>query len=377
MNSEKRLASLREYMSQNKMGLAIVMHPENQYYISGFKALIYSRPIVLAIKPDAETLIVPGLEEKHAHADSSVSEIMVYYEHPEEAKKGISYLEHLDSLLSKYPRGTKIGVELNVMSTGLANHIKEKGFELSDVGRKIMEMRFIKEQQEIDLMVEAGKLVSLAVSESLKNARAGISEIELEQFGHKALLLETSRKYPDSVMDYIGMSPSGLARSIMPHVFSNTRKLEPNDIVIHSRQVGLNGYRAECERTFFIGKPTVKQIEAFKAAEEAQKAGMDIIKPGLKAKEVDLAARRIIQKAGLGQYAIHRTGHGIGIGMHEEPYLRFDSDLILEEGMAFSIEPGVYIPGVGGFRHSDTIIITKNGCKMITDYPRGLKDLIF
>ncbi len=82
-------------------------------------------------------------------------------------------------------------------------------------------------------------------------------------------------------------------------------------------------------------------------------------------------------ESGYAEYAIHRIGHGIGIGNHEEPYLRFDSDLVLEEGMVFSIEPGIYIPELGGFRHSDTVILTKDGNQLITDYPTELENLIF
>ncbi|MFZ5754236.1 MAG: M24 family metallopeptidase [Bacillota bacterium] len=377
MDTSKRLAKLREYMEENGISLSIIMHPENQYYISGFKAIIYSRPIALMVEPAVTALIVPGLEEKHAEAEAAVDRLYIYYEHPEKTEDPKSYMEHLDKIISAFPKGTRIGVEASVMSMGLANHIKNAGYELLDIGRKISEMRFIKDEQEIELLIEAGKLVSLALSESLEKARAGISEIELDQYGNKALFEETAKKYPNASLDYFVMSPSGLIRSVMPHVFSNTRKLTENDIVIHSRQVGLNGYRAECERTFFVGEPTAKQKEVFNVAVAAQKAAMEIIKPGIMAKEVDMAARQIIQKAGYGEYSIHRTGHGIGLGVHEEPSLRFDSDLILQEGMAFSIEPGIYIPGIGGFRHSDTIIITKDGARVITDYPWELKDLIF
>lgn len=377
MVSEKRLLKLRNIMNENNLGLSIIMHPENQYYISGFKAIIYSRPILLIVKPDSTSLIVPGLEEKHVEAEAVVDETFVYYEHPERAESGISYMDHLGKIISTYKTGTRIGVELNAMPIDLANHLKDSGYELIDIGRKITEMRFIKDEKEVELLIEAGKLVSLALSVSLKNARVGISEIELDQFGNKALFEETAKRYPDSSLDYFVMSPSGLVRSIMPHVFSNTRKLQENDIVIHSRQVGLNGYRAECERTFFIGKPTDKQKEVFNVAVEAQKVAMETIRPGIRAKEVDMAARKIIQKAGYGEYFIHRTGHGLGLGLHEEPYLRFDSDLLLQEGMVFSIEPGIYIPNIGGFRHSDTVIITKNGANVITDYPRELKDLMF
>lgn len=90
-----------------------------------------------------------------------------------------------------------------------------------------------------------------------------------------------------------------------------------------------------------------------------------------------LWAARVIQKAGLGEYSNHRCGHGIGLGLHEEPYLRFDNDLVLEEGMSFSIEPGIYIPELGGFRHSDTVILTKGGSRKITQCKRELEELIF
>jgi Xaa-Pro dipeptidase len=374
---EARLLKLRNFMNENNLGLSIIMHPENQYYISGFKAITYSRSILLIVKPDLTSLIVPGLEEKHMEAEAMVDETFVYYEHPERAGSGISYMDHLEKIITAYRTGTRIGVELNAMTIGLANHLIDYGYELIDIGRKITEMRFIKDEQEIKLLIEAGKLVSLALSESLRNAKAGISEIELDQLGNNALFEETEKRYPDSSLDYFVMSPSGLVRTVMPHVFSNTRKLQENDFVIHSRQVGLNGYRAECERTFFIGKPTDTQKDVFNVVADAQKTAMQTIRPGIRAKEVDMAARKIIQKAGYGEYFIHRTGHGLGLGLHEEPYLRFDSDLLLQEGMVFSIEPGIYIPNIGGFRHSDTVILTKNGAKVITDYPRDLKDLIF
>lgn len=128
---------------------------------------------------------------------------------------------------------------------------------------------------------------------------------------------------------------------------------------------------------FFVGQPTEQQKTAFQAALEAQLTALEVIKAGISAKEVDNAARKVFQEAGLEEYSIHRTGHGIGIGLHEEPSLRFDNDLILQEGMVFTIEPGIYIPGVGGFRHSDTVILTDKGTELITEYPREMRDLIF
>jgi Xaa-Pro dipeptidase len=377
VDATRRLADLREYMDKQGIDLCIVMHPENQYYLSGFKAIIYSRPIVFVIEGTKTDLIIPALEEEHAAHEAKVDETFVYYEHPEMAHEGISYIQALDRVLSKYGEGKTVGLEFNVASLYLSTHLRTAGFRLADIGQKIAEMRYIKDENEIKMLEMSGEMVNLALKASLENARAGISELELDQFGNKALLEEVARKYPDATVDYFVMSPSGVERTIMPHVYSNTRKLKQGDVIIHSRQVGLNGYRAENERTFFIGEPTKEQEHLFNIAYQAQKAAVEAIKPGMTAAEVDKIARGIIQDAGYGEYFIHRTGHGIGIGTHEEPSLRFDSGIVLQEGMAFSIEPAIFVPGIGGFRHSDTVILTKDGARLITEYPRELKDLIF
>ena len=381
MDFTKRIVELKNFMEKNRIDLSIIMDISNQYYVSGYeiRALTnYERPIVFIIEKNLTNLILPGLEENHAKAEAKADHLYVYYEHPEKASEGISYLEHLDKIISKYPKGTKIGVEINIIFGYLYNHLKMAGFEITDIGNKIAEMRSIKDSQEIDLLINAGKLVSLAVSESLKNAKEGISEMEFNDTGNKVIFKEATTKYPNSTLYHSAVCPSGLARAIMPHISSSTRKFQKGDICIHSRQVGLNGYHAECERTFFVGKPlNSKQEHAFNVIVEAQRAAIDFIRPGVAAKDVDLVARKIIQKAGYGEYAIHRLGHAIGLDNHETPYLRYDNDLILQEGMVFSIEPGIYIPGMGGFRHSDTVILTKNDSKLITEYPRELEKLIF
>ncbi|MDW7669481.1 MAG: Xaa-Pro peptidase family protein [Bacillota bacterium] len=377
MDASKRIEKIRSFLKEENIGLSIITNPDNQYYLSGFLALIYSRPIILTIDKNSKSLIIPALEENHAKEDSDADNILVYYEHPELKEKGTSYLQHLDTILDNHKENKKIAVEFKAMPIGLAEYLKNKGFELIDISDIIKEMRYIKDEQEMDLLEKSGELVSLAVAESIKNLKPGISEIEFDSYGDNALYAETAKRYPNVSLFKFQMSPSGIERTNMPHVFSNTRKFKDKDIIIHSRQVGLNNYHAECERTIFIGEPSEKQKKVFKVMVEAQATCMGFIKPGVMAKEVDEIGRKIIQEAGYGEYAYHRIGHGIGIGSHEEPYLRFDSELIIKEGMVFSIEPGIYIPGIGGFRHSDTIVITKDGSKIITDFPRELEELIF
>lgn len=377
MHTEQRLTSLRKMMEHKGISVSIIFNPDHQFYLSGFKALLYSRPIVMLIDEEKTRLIVPGLEEIHAREEAIVDEVHVYYEHPEMAEKGTNYKETIKNILFNYPEGSKLGIDTSFAPTDVTDYFKNLGYEVADIGRKIVEMRYVKDQEEIQLMEEAGRLVNLAVSETLKACRSGMTEIEIDSRGNAALFSETAKNHPNATLDLVVMSPSGIERSVMPHVFSNTRTIQRGDVVIHSRQVGLNGYRAELERTFFIGEPSEKQKKAFEAARLAQEVALDFIKPGVTAAEVDNVARQVIEKEGYSEYFIHRVGHGIGVSAHEEPYLRFDNNLVLEEGMAFSIEPGIYIPGVGGFRHSDTVVLTSNGHKCITDYPRDLNSLIF
>lgn len=377
MNLNKRIYYLRELTASKEIAFSVIMNFENQYYFSGLKAITYSRPIVLIVDEEEVQLIIPSLEENHAQNESNADRLHVYYETQLHEEHANSYLELFESVIDSYPPNSRVGVEFGSLPVSLANRLREKGFELVSLDQEIAKMRAIKEEEEIEQIIESGRLVSLALAESLKHASPHVTEMEIDRYGNQALFLEVAKKHPNATLDYFVMSPSGKERTNMPHVFSNTRSLEKNDIVIHSRQVGLNGYRAECERTFFVGDPTNEQREAFKLAQEAQQQALEFIKVGVRAKEVNQIAIDLFRKANLEEYVNHRTGHGIGIGVHEEPSLKYSNDLILEENMVFCVEPGIYIPGVGGFRHSDTVILTKEGTKLITDYPRAMDELIF
>ena len=364
-------------MESKNLEIALIFEPDNQYYISGFKAITYSRPIVTVLTKEKIELIVPGLEEEHANEVAKVDKIYIYYEIPEMADRGISYKDHLNSILSQIPSGSRIGIEKDIVPANFSEYLINKGFKVEDVGEKIFRMRYVKDKEEVELLRIAGFLSDIALKGSLDAARVGLSEMEFDACGDAVLLKYVADHYPNTYIGFANWTCSGIDRTVKPHLDSNTRKFESGDVVIHSRQVWYKGYRAENERTFYVGKPTEKQKDVFKIAVEAQQAGLDIIKPGIPARMVDEAARKVIAKAGLALYSNHRIGHGLGLSEHEEPYLRFDNELILEEGMTFSIEPGIYIPGIGGFRHSDTVIITKNGAEWITNYTRSVEDLIF
>ncbi|MCJ7627387.1 MAG: aminopeptidase P family N-terminal domain-containing protein, partial [Longimicrobiales bacterium] len=249
MDTRHRIDELRRFMEERGIALCLVTNPDDQYYLSGFKAIIYSRPIDLLITPEKIALVVPALEEVHARDEARVDELLVYYEHPEKADRGKSHVEHVDRVVSRLSSGARLGVQAGGLPLGLAQHLLAAGFELADIGPKIEEMRFIKDDAEIELMLEAGRLASLGVGASLAALTPGITEIDMDGVGNRAILAEVSAKHPGATLDLFAMSPSGPVRTVMPHVFSNTRPIQTGDVIIHSRQVALNGYRGESERT--------------------------------------------------------------------------------------------------------------------------------
>ncbi|WP_020008167.1 M24 family metallopeptidase [Salinicoccus albus] len=376
MTESGRIENLRRVMEAKCMDASIIFNFENQYYFSGLKAITYSRPIILIVEKTQYSLIIPKLEENHAQVKTDADHLHVYHEVQTSADQRTSYQALLDDVLEGLPAAGIVGIEYSSLPAELVFAIQDKGFELEDIGSDIVAMRAVKSDEEISMIRESGELVSRALEETVENTASGLTEMEIDHFGNQYLFDTISREYPASTLDYFVMSPSGIERTNMPHVFSNTKQISDGDIIIHSRQVGLNGYRAECERTLFVGEPTEQQKEIFDVMMRAQQAALDFISVDVTAKAVNQQALDVIVKAGYGQYIAHRTGHGIGIGLHEAPSLRFDNDLVLKSGMVFCVEPGIYVPGVGGFRHSDTVVLKEEGTEIITGYPRNLGQLV-
>ena len=373
MNVRRRIRALRSHMEEENIDAAILIDPLNQYYFTGFYAIIYSRPIVTLITQTSVELIVPALEEEHAKEEGQIDKIHVYYEHPVGHDVFMEPMSILNKLIREHGVRT-LGIESNKIPYALASTFSK--ITLRDIGGFIENMRLVKDREELDLIEKAAELADIGVWESIRNTTPGMTELEIDAIGNKAILESAATKYPGSRVELFVMSPSGPERTAMPHVFSIARKIQKGDIVIHSRQVALLGYRAESERTYFVGSVKKEYKDMFEVMVEAQRKAIESVRPGVKCSEIDNAARKVIEEAGYGKYFIHRTGHGLGLSAHEGPYLRFDSNLELLPGMVISIEPGFYIPKVGGFRHSDTVVVTERGGKIITKVPRDIDSLV-
>ena len=237
------------------------------------------------------------------------------------------------------------------------------------LGGSIDRLRRIKTPQEQEYLARAEAIGDAAFAELLKILRPGMTELEAA-----AELEYQMKKQGASGFSFDTIMASG-KNSSMPHAVPSAKKLEAGDFVTMDFGCLYEGYCSDMTRTIVLGKANEKQKEIYRIVLKAQEAALAVIKAGLKGQEVDKAARDIIQKAGYGPYFGHGLGHSVGMFIHEEPRLSPSDPTILEAGMSETVEPGIYVPGFGGVRIEDLVIVTETGCRNLTSSPKELIEL--
>jgi Xaa-Pro aminopeptidase len=165
------------------------------------------------------------------------------------------------------------------------------------------------------------------------------------------------------------------AQSAVPHALSINAVLQPGDVLVTGAAAEVGGYLSELERTMILGEPTDEQARLFNLMVGAQDRAFEAIRAGARCCDVDRAVMDYYRENDLGDAWRHHTGHGIGYGMHEAPFLDVGDESVIEPGMVLTVEPGIYVPGFAGFRHSDTVLMTETGIEILTDYPRDIESL--
>lgn len=239
----------------------------------------------------------------------------------------------------------------------------------------VMEQRKRKSAYEIEKIKYSAKISDYAIHMIFKSVYKGASVLEPFALSRTIQTDLIRNKQFDPVTTSLLTAVWPAPISSMPHSVPNLEDRlgeGPNVAMAYFR---INGYAAECERTFFLEKPNKEEEELFQHMMNARNKALSILKPGVRTIEVDCEARNYLDKQGLKKYLLHRTGHGVGLGNHEPPFVAKGSNDILEENMIITIEPGIYIEGVGGYRHSDTILITKDGYELLTKAPLDLPNV--
>lgn len=251
---------------------------------------------------------------------------------------------------------------------GWVNSLRERLPEATfvDVGGVLGYVRMVKTDEEVALIEEACRISDAAMEEAFAQLHTGMTEKELQ-----ALMVN-------------GMQSRGASRAFagvlfgeraaLPHGSAGERKLKPGEFVLVDMGGLYKGYWSDCTRTVFYGdNPTEKQSEIYETVLAANRASLKATKPGVTCESIDVAARQVIEDAGYGEYFIHRLGHGLGMEIHEHPYMVRNNTDLLEPNMVFTDEPGIYIVGEIGIRVEDTVVCTSDGGRELTHFPRGLR----
>ena len=366
-----RMNRIRSMMAGNELDFYVAAHTDNVYYLTNFAYVPMERPFLLIVPAERKpTLIVPLLEVSHAEQRILIEvDYHTYYEYP--APSGKTFADTLNRVIGGDKR---VGVESS-LSIALQKTIPGR-VVVTDL---IDEARLVKSDYEIGRIAYASSVVGLGWKKVLELAKPGVQIGTLYSEGTKEMRGKVFIEIPDVNMLMTrftaGVWPKSL--SAQPHsVTSPFDVLEeggPNVSIIAAQA---NGYSAELERTFFIDQVSDEAKALFDLAMKARQKAYDLVKPGVRAEDVDSQVLKIMKDAGHEDNILHRTGHGFGITGHEPPWVALGSDHVLEKNMVISIEPGVYVEGVGGFRHSDTVLVTDDGCVPLTQYPDKLEDLV-
>ncbi len=347
----KRIDALKQTgFKEGRFDGFLIFNSANLTYLTGF-----SGASALLIPKNGESRVyVYGVN--YAQAEAELSEFTV-----ELVKRG----ENLMSKIAKQAKASEIGKlavdALNIESwRALAKALG--GEKTLEVGNSfVRELRKVKDQTEIELMRKAAELTSEGMRVAYETVTAGVREYEVA-----AEIEYAMRKQGSSGTAFETIVASG-ACSAFPHGGCSDKIIRDGDLVVVDVGATYKFYRSDMTRTLVAGKPSDKQKKLYQIVKAAQEKAFEALKPNVKAKDVDAAARKVIADAGYGEYFVHNLGHGVGLEVHEPPTLSPESKDVLAVGNVVTAEPGIYLVGYGGVRIEDTMLVQKNGAEKLTN----------
>lgn len=358
----ERVKRVRQIMAEKDIDYLVLAPSANMLYLTGLKTVADERfQAVLLPKDGKLTLILPEMYRDTVDGAPGNFALLTWSDHQDP-------LELIRKVVQK--KDCRVAVDERMWAVHLLIILKAfSGADFVEAGKVMGEVRVLKEKNELDLMERSGRLVDRVMEDVVKEIKEGVTEKEL------SLFIENRIKALGA--DGIAFKPiiaSGL-NGALPHHNTGNRKLKEGDFVTLDFGAVLEGYCSDITRTFHLGRASEEDKEVYRAVREANEAAFNSVEEGVLCCDVDRTARAVIERAGYGKYFIHRTGHGIGLDYHEEPYIVEGNERPLRRGMAFSIEPGIYLPGKLGVRIEDIVAITEEGPRRFNNYPRDLIEI--
>ncbi len=379
----QRARSAFDFAGLDLKGL-VLFDDQYIFYFAGFSFIPTERPIALIITPEgARVLFVPRLEYEHACQSAQAEEVYSYPEFPGERHPMHLLVDHLRRMGLA---GGPIGVDhdgyppvMGYYGPAMSNLLPAR-----QISSALDRQMALKSEHELLLIRESARWAERAhqllqeytrpdLTESEVEARASREATQAMQAAMGPGFRSQNRWVNGAIALYRGqIGPN----SALPHAISINAAFRPGFNLVTGASAGIWGYLSELERTMFVGEPTPEQRRYFNHMVALQDLALEQLRPGRSCAEVDRVVQSYYVKEGLTKYWRHHVGHSLGQRIHESPFLDVGDTTVLEPGMVFSVEPGLYIPGLGGFRHSDTVRITSQGAELVTSYPRSIESLV-
>ena len=361
-----RLKKLTQALNASQLD-ALVLNPSpSLLYATGLHFHLMERPVIGIFGADGRVgIILPELETAKLYGLDV--EAFPFGENP------ATWTDVFRKALNAFGLdGKRIGVEPLALRILEYRYLQAAAPHATfpDASETISSLRIRKDADEIANMRKAVEIAQNALEATLPKVKVGVSEKEIA--GELVMqLIQHGSMSPFPFQPIVSGGPN----SANPHATPTERKLQEGDLLVIDYGAMYNDYVSDITRTFAIGEIDDEYRRIHEIVQASNAVGRAAGKPGLPASVVDIAARKVIDEAGYGEYFTHRTGHGLGMEGHEAPYMRGDNERILEEGMAYTVEPGIYLPNRNGVRVEDDMVITKDGSESLTTLPREIRVL--
>ncbi|AIY05061.1 Xaa-Pro dipeptidase [Planococcus sp. PAMC 21323] len=359
-----KITQLQNHLKEQSIDAAFITDPYNVFYVSGFKSNPHERLLGVMVFAEAEPfLICPKMEIPDAKNAGWTGEI-------------VGHEDTQNSMEILYKTAQSRGIDFKTMAVEKAHMTVERyesllsffgSLSIAQLDDQLNAMRVIKDDAELQILREAAALADYAIEVAARTIKEGITEIEVMTEIELAL-----KKRGVTHMSFDTTVLTG-ARAASPHGKTGEYKLKQGDLVLFDLGVVHKGYCSDITRTLALGEPSEEQKEVYDVVYRSEMAALEAVKPGVTAAELDQISRKVIADAGYGDYFTHRLGHGLGIDVHEFPSIHGENTMKMEEGMVFTLEPGIYVPDKVGVRIEDDVAVTADGYEVLTKYPKELQ----
>jgi len=364
---ERRLARLAELQRGAGVDCIALVPGPNLRYLTGLDLHMSERPIVAFFPLDGRpSMLLPAFER--GRVEARIGDQFAFFAYSDESGHEGAFGQAAQALGLGGGRVAIEHLHMRVLELACLREAAPRA-EWTSWEQGFSGLRAVKDEAEIDALRGAIAITEQALHTLVARSLKGWTEKRIVDVLREQMLNAGA----DGVAFIIAVAgPNGAD----PHAGPSERPVQEGDLLTVDCGAVVDGYIADITRTFAVGEPDDRLVALYEVVQQANAAGKAAVRPGVMAQEVDRAARQVIHDAGLGRWFIHRTGHGLGLETHEPPYIVEGNARVLETGMIFTVEPGVYVPGLGGVRIEDDVLVTQEGVESLTRFDRDLMILL-